>query len=121
VVDDNVDSTDTLVRLLTSWGYDARGAHDGRSAIELTQASAYDVIVMDLGMPGMSGYSAARLIRADPRLAGVLLIALTGWGQQEARRESAHAGFDHHLVKPVEVAVLREILNRPLPRSHRSA
>jgi PAS domain S-box-containing protein len=120
VVDDNIDAADTLGRLLTSWGYDATVAYDGYRAVELTQAGAFDVIVMDVGMPGMSGYSAARLMRADPGHADALLIALTGWGEQEARRESAQAGFDHHLVKPVKAAALREILSRPL-RAPRTA
>jgi CheY-like chemotaxis protein len=116
VVDDNVDAAETLVRLLSSWGHEVFAAYDGPSAVELARTRECEAIVMDIGMPGMDGYSAARQIRAEPGLAGALLIALTGWGQPDARRESARAGFDHHLVKPVETAVLREILARPLPR-----
>jgi PAS domain S-box-containing protein len=115
VVDDNVDAAESLVRLLSAWGHDAVGVNDGASAVELARARAWDVIVMDIGMPGMSGYDAARQIRAEPRLANVLLIALTGWGQPEARRESAQAGFDLHLVKPVEAAVLRKLLTGAPP------
>jgi PAS domain S-box-containing protein len=110
VVDDNVDAAKTLAILLAAWGYEVLVAHDGQSGIELGKTRELHAIVMDLGMPGMSGYDAARLVRADPRLGRVLLIALTGWGQAQARSESLRAGFDHHLVKPVEVAVLREIL-----------
>jgi len=110
VVDDNVDAAKTLSFLLSTWGYDVLVAHDGQSGVDLGNTHELHAVIMDLGMPGMSGYSAARLMRADPRLADVLLIALTGWGQPDARRESAEAGFNHHLVKPVEVAVLRRIL-----------
>ena len=116
VVDDNVDAARLLAHLLSVSGYDVSIAHDGESGIALAKSRELYAIVMDLGMPGMSGYTAARLIRADPGLRGVLLIALTGWNQQEARTESGRAGFDHHLVKPVEVAVLREILRRPTLR-----
>jgi CheY-like chemotaxis protein len=116
VVDDNVDAAATLARLLSTSGHDVLVAHDGRSGIELGKTRELDAIVMDLGMPGMSGYSAARLIRADPQLSNVLLIALTGWHQEEARLESTEAGFDHHLVKPVELAVLEDVLMRPKPR-----
>lgn len=115
VVDDNVDAAKSLAFLLSTWGYDVLVAHDGPSGVELGKKHELHAVVMDLGMPGMNGYSAARLMRADPRLADILLIALTGWGQQDARRESAQAGFNHHLVKPVDVAVLRRILTRQTP------
>ena len=114
VVDDNVDAAATLGRLLTAWGHDVVVAHDGRSGVERATTGEIDVVVLDLGMPGMSGYDVARVLRADPRLKGVLLIALTGWDQEEARRESAQAGFDHHLVKPVDLAVLQAIIGRQM-------
>jgi signal transduction histidine kinase/ActR/RegA family two-component response regulator len=110
MVDDNVDAAKTLAFLLSTWGYEALVAHDGPSGVELGKTHELHAVIMDLGMPGMSGYSAARLMRAEPGLANVLMIALTGWGQQDARRESAAAGFDRHLVKPVDVALLRRIL-----------
>ena len=119
VVDDNVDAARTLAFLLSTWGYKVLVAHDGPSGIHLAKTHELYAIVMDLGMPGMSGYSAARLMRAERRLAETLMIALTGWGQEDARRESAAAGFDHHLVKPLEVAVLRRILGSPAPRDQR--
>jgi PAS domain S-box-containing protein len=110
VVDDNVDAATTLAQLLSSWGHDVLVAYDGQSAIEIGRTQRLDAIVMDLGMPGISGYSAARQIRADPRLGGVVLVALSGWSQQEARQQSAEAGFDHHLVKPADLTILRNIL-----------
>jgi Response regulators consisting of a CheY-like receiver domain and a winged-helix DNA-binding domain len=73
--------------------------------------------VLDIGMPGMDGYELARRLRCLPQLTGVLLIALTGWGQEEFRRRSKEAGFDHHLVKPADPRALRELLARPTPLS----
>ena len=78
-----------------------------------------EAIVLDLGMPGMSGYSVARQIRAEPALANVLLIALTGWDQEDRRVESAQAGFDHHLVKPVGLATLAGVLAGSRPPERR--
>ncbi len=115
VVDDNVDAALALSIVLSRQGDEVLMAHDARSALELAKTRDPDTIVMDLGMPGMSGYDLARLVRADPQLDHVRLVALTGWGQEEARRESARAGIDHHLVKPVDLAVLRELIARPRP------
>lgn len=116
VVDDNVDAASSLAELLAASGYDVLVAYDGPSAIEQGKKQMVDAIVMDLGMPGMSGYSAARLMRADPSFAGVQLIALTGWDQEDARRSSAQSGFDHHLVKPVDLPVLERLLARARQR-----
>jgi two-component system CheB/CheR fusion protein len=119
VVDDNVDAATALALALSQTGDEVLLAHDARSALERAKTGAFDVIVMDLGMPGMSGYQMAEKIRSDPQLSHVLLVALTGWSQEEARRESARVGFDHHLVKPVALSALREILDRPDPRRTR--
>ncbi|NVM77874.1 signal transduction histidine kinase/ActR/RegA family two-component response regulator [Duganella sp. SG902] len=103
VVDDNQDAADSLTALLELDGFDVRAVYDGASAIAAVEAQAPDIIIMDLGMPGMDGYETARAIRQLPGAEHILLLALTGWGQGDARRRTAEAGFDHHLVKPVEL------------------
>jgi len=103
VVDDNQDAADSLTALLELDGFDARAVYDGASAVASVQAQAPDMIIMDLGMPGMDGYETARTIRQIAGAEHILLLALTGWGQGDARRRTAEAGFDHHLVKPVEL------------------
>ena len=113
VVDDNPDAADSLALLLRLAGQDARPAYDGPSALKLAAELRPDVVFLDIGMPGMDGYEAARRFRQMPGFADVLLVALTGWGQEEDRRRSAEAGFDRHLVKPVEPADLEGLLAVP--------
>jgi PAS domain S-box-containing protein len=115
VVDDNRDSADSLAIFLRHLGLEVSVAHDGFAALERAQEWLPSVVLLDLGMPRMDGYEVARRLRRDPAHASTLLIALTGWGQPEDRRRSAEAGFDHHLVKPVEFGVLRTLLGA-LPR-----
>ena len=110
VVDDNQDSIETLEMLLRSLGHEVHAAHDGLEAVEAAAALQPDVVLMDIGLPKLNGFDAARRIR-DQRGAGVVLIALTGWGQAEDRRRSREAGFDHHLTKPVDLVALRKLLN----------
>ena len=119
VVDDNVDAATTLAFVLSSTGYKALRAHDAPSGLELARTRNPDAIVMDLGMPGMSGYEMAKLIRGRPAAEWRPAGRSDGVGSEEARRESSRAGFDHHLVKPVELSTLREILDRPNPRRRR--
>jgi CheY-like chemotaxis protein len=113
VVDDNADSADTLCRLLRSSGFDAQTAYDGPSALAAADATTPDAVVLDIGLPGLSGYDVARQIRQRPWGRRPLLIALTGWGQDAERARTAEAGFDHHLVKPVTFDALLAILGRP--------
>ncbi len=110
VVDDNKDAADSLAMLLRLAGQDVRAAYDGPSA--LTQAKDFQpaTVFLDIGMPGMDGYEVARRLRSEPELRGVVLVALTGWGQEEDRRRSKEAGFDQHMVKPVEPAALDQFL-----------
>ncbi|HTU16997.1 MAG TPA: response regulator [Gemmataceae bacterium] len=110
VVDDKPDAADSLALLLQLSSQDVRATYDGLSA--LTQAEAFrpDLVFLDIGMPGMDGYEVARRLRRQAGLENVLLVALTGWGQEEDRRRSQEAGFDRHLIKPVEPKVLETIL-----------
>jgi len=110
VVDDNVDAADTLQALLGLDGFVVTTAYDGVSAVAQVQTVKPDAVVMDIGMPGMDGYDAARLIRQQPGGPGIVLIALTGWGQSTDRQRASQAGFDHHLVKPVDYDLLRKCL-----------
>jgi signal transduction histidine kinase/ActR/RegA family two-component response regulator len=103
VVDDNQDAADSLTALLELEGFDVNAVYDGMAAIAAVDAQAPDMIIMDLGMPGMDGYETARAIRQKPGAERILMLALTGWGQSDARRRTLEAGFDHHLVKPVEL------------------
>jgi PAS domain S-box-containing protein len=110
VVDDNKDAADSLAMLLSLQGHEVRVAHDGSSGLELAASFLPDMVFLDIGMPGMDGYEVARRMRRTPGLEKVRLAALTGWGQPEDRRRSAEAGFDHHLVKPVEPDALDRLL-----------
>jgi CheY-like chemotaxis protein len=110
VVDDNRDAAESLAMLLRAKGHEVHVAYDGASALRLAQAHYPAIVFLDLGMPGMDGYEVARRMRETPALAGTVLAALTGWGQAEARRRSAHAGFQHHLVKPPDAEALEKLL-----------
>ena len=101
VVDDNRDAAMTLAALLQQAGHNTEVAYDGRQAILMAATSTPEVVVLDLGMPGMNGYDVCRRLRAEPWAAGMRIIALTGWGQEADKRKSRAAGFDYHLVKPV--------------------
>ena len=110
MTDDNTDAAESLAMLLRLQGHDVRVAHDGPTALRLAEADPPQLAFLDIGMPMMDGYEVARRIRASPALAGVVLIALTGWGGEEDRRRTRQAGFDHHLVKPVEPKALEALL-----------
>jgi len=111
VVDDNLDSARTMALLLRrSWGQEVEVADNGATAIEAAITFRPDVILLDIGLPGMSGYEVAKRLRERPEFASTFVVAMTGWGQQEDRLLSQEAGFDHHLVKPVDTDVLRALL-----------
>ena len=110
VVDDNRDAAASLVMMLSLLGHDTRTAHDGHEAVELAEAFRPDVILLDIGLPKLNGYDVCRRIRQNPWGQGMIIVAATGWGQDEDRRRSHEAGFDHHMVKPVDPAALDEIL-----------
>jgi signal transduction histidine kinase/ActR/RegA family two-component response regulator len=111
IVDDNQDASDTLGTLLETLGATVRVAHTGREALDALDEFGPDSVVLDIGMPDMDGYEVARRIRAHPKHAEVLLIALTGWGQESDQRQAQIAGFDQHIVKPLRLEKLRELLS----------
>jgi PAS domain S-box-containing protein len=117
VVDDNVDAAESLAQLLQILGHDTRTAHEGEAGVEAAERFRPDLILLDIGMPRLNGYDAARRIRARPWGRSVVLVALTGWGQDDDRRRTAEAGFDHHLVKPVDPQVVLGLLAglKPVP------
>ena len=102
VVDDSRDGADSLSVVLQMMGAESRAVYDGQSALATIKAFSPTTVLLDIGMPEMDGYEVARRIRADPELAGVRLIALTGWGAESDRRRTQECGFDEHWVKPVE-------------------
>src|SRR4030095_15624481 len=102
VVDDNRDSAESLALLLKSMGHETRTAFGGMEALEAMESSRPDVVLLDIGMPGLNGYDTCRRIREQPWAKAMTLIAQTGWGQEEDRRRTREAGFDGHLVKPVD-------------------
>lgn len=110
IVDDSRDGGESLGMLLRVLGAEVSVAHSGRRALECVDSFKPDVVLLDIGMPGMDGYEVARRIRSNPANRHISLIALTGWGQDEDRKRSAAAGFNHHLVKPADIEQLRQLL-----------
>jgi PAS domain S-box-containing protein len=117
IADDNRDSADSLGMLLEMSGHEIHLAHDGPQALELATEKQPDVALLDIGMPGMDGYEVAIKIRKAPWGANVTLIAITGWGQEDNKRLARNAGFDHHLTKPMDSAVLDSILATIKPQA----
>jgi PAS domain S-box-containing protein len=110
VVDDNVDAAATLATVLEMLGHRTHMVHAGPPVFEEALAFGPDLVLLDIGLPGMSGHEVARQLRADPRFDEVLLVALTGWGSEADRQRAHEAGFDHHLTKPVDLQALEPIL-----------
>ena len=110
VVDDNVDAAQSLATLLEITGHDTRLAYDGPAAVKAAIDYQPDVILLDIGLPGLDGYKVAQKIRQQPGLSNVVLVALTGYGQDSDVQRSQDAGFDHHLVKPAVFADIEKIL-----------
>ena len=110
IVDDNRDATDSMAMLLAMEGYDVRVAYDGPQALEAVRTARPDVILLDIGLPGMDGFQVAQRVRADSANSSIVIVAVSGYGQEEHRSRSTQAGCDHHLVKPIEPAVVSELL-----------
>ncbi len=117
VADDNADAAGSLALMLQLMGHEVRTAHDGLEALDVAAEFRPDLVLLDIGMPRLNGYDAARRLRQEEWGRGVVLVALTGWGQEEDKRRSREAGFDHHLVKPVEPTALGELLAGRAPKT----
>jgi CheY-like chemotaxis protein len=113
VVDDNVDAAEMLATMLELRGHHVSIAHDGPDALQHARSAVPDVMLLDIEMPKMSGYDVARAVRDDPRLHAVKLIAISGYGQEDDRARSKQAGFDVHMIKPVDVNALYAALETP--------
>jgi CheY-like chemotaxis protein/two-component sensor histidine kinase len=110
VVDDNADTAETLASLLREVGHDVRIGYDGPSALEVALSFLPNVVLLDIGLPGLSGYEVAKRLRQQSVLRNVVLIAVTGYSQDSDRRSSLEAGFDHHLIKPANFDKVQQIL-----------
>ena len=110
VIEDNVDAALTLGEVLELWGYEARLVHSGEIALESAIAACPNVVLLDLGLPVMDGYEVARRLRAELGLGRILLVAMSGYGQEDDRRRTREAGFDYHLTKPIDLDELRRII-----------
>jgi CheY-like chemotaxis protein/anti-sigma regulatory factor (Ser/Thr protein kinase) len=110
VVDDHEDTVLSFSLLLKESGHDVQTAHDGPTAVQAATDFRPDLLLLDIGLPGLNGYEVARRIRNEPGLKKVILVALTGYGQETDRQAALQAGFDHHLVKPARAAQLQQIL-----------
>jgi signal transduction histidine kinase len=113
VVDDLAASAETLMMLLEMEGFDVKTAHDGMSALKIAEDFRPDVVLLDIGLPGMNGFEVANRLRSQPQCRDALLIALTGYGEAESRTKSVQAGFDFHMVKPADVNQLLAMLSDP--------
>ena len=112
VVDDEIDTAETLAEVLETMGHVVRTAPDGVHALAAAADFAPEVVLLDLGLPGMDGFEVARRLRAQPTSSSMRLIAVTGYGQDLDRKNTERAGFDAHMVKPLKLAALEQLLGR---------
>lgn len=115
VVDDNADTAESLALLLRFDGHEVVTAHSGDGALEAVEVFSPHIALLDIGMPGMSGYEVAERIRARSAGNRIVLVALTGWGQESDKRRALAAGFDRHLTKPLDLERLRELIAQSEP------
>ncbi|SRR5579883_3111699 len=111
VVDDNRDAAESMSMLLEMWGHDVVYAYDGPTALRTAEQWQPEAVFLDIGLPGMDGYEVAERLRELPRAKGAVVIAITGYGQDDDRLRSRRAGIDHHLVKPVAPDALRSLID----------
>jgi two-component system OmpR family response regulator len=110
LVDDSVDAAEAMSMLLETLGHEVRVMHDGPSALAMVDDFAPEVVILDIGLPGMSGFDVARELRTRAATKTALLIALTGYGADSDKQEARDAGFDHHLVKPVSFTAIETVI-----------
>jgi CheY-like chemotaxis protein len=110
VVDDNVDTVTTLAMLVKESGHDVRTVYDGSSVLEAALDYRPNVVLLDIGLPGLNGFEVAKQLRRQPALQNAVLVAMTGYGRESDRQRSQEAGFDHHLVKPGDFGKVLQIL-----------
>ena len=115
IADDNQDAAESLAMLLELAGHEVRVAHLGQAAVSLAQVFRPNIALLDIGMPDLSGYEVAQLLRKEPWATGIQLIAVTGWGQENDRRRALEAGFDRHLTKPIDPHQLEEFMASQFP------
>ena len=111
VVDDSVDACESLAAVVQMLGHTARTAFDGQQAVDVAAEFRPQLVLMDISLPKLNGYEAAALIRKQDGGSDVTFVALTGWGRDEDREQALNAGFHHHVTKPIDFTVLRELLN----------
>jgi CheY-like chemotaxis protein len=114
IVGDNRDAAGLMALVLQTSGYDTRDVHDGPAALEAARAFRPDVVLLDVGLPGMDGYRVAEALRSQEGLEGLRIIAVSGYGEEQARRRSRASGCEHHLIKPVDIEALLELLAQPV-------
>lgn len=110
LIDDNVDSAVSMAMMLEALGHEAVVSHDGPTALETAESFRPALVLLDIGLPGMNGFMVAERLRAGATLNGVVLAGLTGYGDEQDRRRSKEAGFDHHFVKPIGLSALQELI-----------
>jgi DNA-binding response OmpR family regulator len=115
LVDDSVDAATLLSMVLEADGYDVRVAHEAKQALEVAAQFKPEIVLLDLGLPGMDGFQLAREMRKQATTANALLVAVTGYGQAADRLRSQEAGFDHHLVKPVSAEEIQRVIASRFP------
>jgi two-component system OmpR family response regulator len=117
LVDDSVDAAEAMSMLLETLGHEVRTLHDGPSALAAVDEFAPEVVILDIGLPGMDGFEIAREMRLRPVTKAALMIALTGYGGESDRQKSRDAGFDYHLVKPVSFTAIEDVIAKSLPNA----
>lgn len=111
IIEDNLDAAEGLATLLELWRHQVQVVHDGVAALNVLETSEPEVILLDIGLPGLDGYQVAAELQKDGRLSRALVVAMTGYGQEEDRRRSQEVGIQHHFVKPIQPAQLKSLLD----------
>jgi CheY-like chemotaxis protein len=119
VVDDNEDVAESTAVLLRLWGHEVQTVHDGPSALKAAHDFHPEMVLLDIGLPEMTGHEVARRLRSEPEFTSVVLVAMTGYGQEDDKRQSQEAGFNVHLTKPLDPKILEALLSSPASFTNR--